>query len=522
MAIQWEKIDAILERSRTPTGWLVRDTGGTPVVFVPDPDGTWLATTPPPVVVSPPPVTTKQLGTNLIGVDDYEPEQPFANRWRQSRAWISTDGVTWDDHRAIDVDTNGNVRSLLPGQKLRTLFYWALPIGAFPSGDHVLTWAGSGSFTTFEKAAVKTVGDHRLVLTVTGGFGLMLDNVNAADPPRNLSLIPLSNSNPIWSDPFLASLSPYKALRFMDWQRTNNSTIVNEVDLPATTRLRFTTGVPLEVCIGLCNQLHVRPWICIPHQATDATIQAMASRVKGILAADLGCIVEYSNEVWNTGFAQSAYAQAQGVALNLDPDPNIARMLFHALRSSQVATIFRAALGSRVTAVLGAQTEATWIMDKMLAAHPTTFDAVAIAPYFGGSLGSSTTTPTMTLDQLFATLGPIVDQTGPHVASAKAVAAKYNATLIGYEGGQHLVGIGALQDNAQLNALFDAANADPRMGALYTKYLAAWQTANPNALLCHYVNIGLRTKFGRWGSMISPYDIQAPKRLALVTYATVL
>ena len=59
------------------------------------------------------------LGTNLSDISDWSREWCFVDAFKASRAWISgsVDG-TWDDGRALDMDENGWVRSLLDGQTL--------------------------------------------------------------------------------------------------------------------------------------------------------------------------------------------------------------------------------------------------------------------------------------------------------------------------------------------------------------------------------------------------------------------
>ena len=472
----------------------------------------------------------KVLGTNLVGTGnsngglaEWESEQPFANLFKQSRSWISTDGIAWSDSRGITLDADGNPLSLLAGQMLRVLFYWALPAGAHPIGPHILTWTGSGTFTAFQGATVASSAPNKVVLNVTdGGLGLMLSGIDPANPPKNFKLVVQANKDPVWNDAFLASLAPYKAIRFMDWMGTNGSALVNPADLPAPTKVRYDQGgVPLEDIIALCNQLKVQPWICVPHQATDALVSAMADKVLKLLDPALSVTVEYSNEVWNSGFPQASYAQAQGVAAKLDPAPYSAQMLWHAQRTAQVGKLFKAKLGARAIVTLGAQAVNSWWIDTMLGSQPAgSYDAVAIAPYFGYELGTQAATPTMTLDALFAALTADVVATGPVLQAALAAAQKHGVKLVCYESGQHLVGVGALQTNAAINSLFDQANADPRMGQLYTQYLNLWQSTVPGGLICHYANIGGWGQSGRWGSMKHPTDLASPKRVALAAWAT--
>jgi hypothetical protein len=108
---------------------------------------------------------------------------------------------------------------------------------------------------------------------------------------------------------------------------------------------------------------------------------------------------------------------------------------------------------------------------------------------------------TWNLDQLFAYLNnaavpEILDMT----RRQRQVADRYHVQLIGYEGGQSLNALGPLAADPQLNALYDAANRDPRMGTLYTRWLQGWTDAG-GGLLFHHTNCYRHNQFGRFGSM---------------------
>ncbi|MGI9253487.1 MAG: hypothetical protein ACR2J8_07065, partial [Thermomicrobiales bacterium] len=68
------------------------------------------------------------IGTNLAGVTDYATERPFADVFKTARPWFSgVDGGAWEDNRALDLDSNGNVRSLLANQVARSVLFTAVP-----------------------------------------------------------------------------------------------------------------------------------------------------------------------------------------------------------------------------------------------------------------------------------------------------------------------------------------------------------------------------------------------------------
>ena len=94
----------------------------------------------------------------------------------------------------------------------------------------------------------------------------------------------------------------------MDWQRTNDSAIVEWTDRPTLRdHSQAIEGVALEYMIRLCNRLSVEPWFCMPHAASDDFVRRFAQMVKADLSPALRVHIEYSNECWNGRFAQARY-----------------------------------------------------------------------------------------------------------------------------------------------------------------------------------------------------------------------
>ena len=104
------------------------------------------------------------------------------------------------------------------------------------------------------------------------------------------------------------------------------------------------------------------------------------------------------------------------------------------------------------------------------------------------------------------------------IKSNKKVADEYQLKLVAYEAGQHLVGVAGAENNDQLTQLFLKANADARMGALYTQYLSTW-TNNGGDLLCHYNSVGTWSKWGSWGLLQYYNDKPTPKFKAVIDWA---
>jgi hypothetical protein len=161
---------------------------------------------------------------------------------------------------------------------------------------------------------------------------------------------------------------------------------------------------------------------------------------------------------------------------------------------------------------MGSQAANSWLSGQYLSWENAwrKTDALAIAPYFGGGLGGNSAVPGWSLDQLFQSLqtSELPESLGWVQEATDLLQASYpTVQLIAYEGGQHLVGLGALQDNPALNTLFDAANRDPRMGQLYTSYLNGWRQRG-GRMFVHFVNVSRYSRFGRWGAL--EYQDQDP------------
>src|SRR5688500_8905036 len=66
------------------------------------------------------------LGMNVASLDDWSTEITFVDAFKTSRASFSGGAGVWGDGRALDLDADGWVRSLQPGQIARTLMFWDL------------------------------------------------------------------------------------------------------------------------------------------------------------------------------------------------------------------------------------------------------------------------------------------------------------------------------------------------------------------------------------------------------------
>jgi len=496
------------------------------------------------------------VGTNLDAVTYWSTQIPFVDVMKSSGPWISGDKTQWDNKQRLDLDADGWVRSLAPGQVARMLTLREIG-DHYPAGRYLVRYKGQGTIKFEYAARVVSQKPGEILLQVTpqnGGVSMVIEATNPADYLRDIEItMPggicegdpfihvrsaqqcggqflsfADNAKQIVFYPvFLDRLRNYSVLRYINWMQANNSPVASwsqRTSLSART-WAVASGVPPEVLFELANRVKTHPWLTIPHKADDAYVRNLARMAKTMLSPDLRVYVEHSNEVWNAQFAQNAYAIQQAAAQVPPIDP----IQYHALRSRALGRIFKEELGSsRVVAVLGAQAGNIGTGSigleylKIRFKGAVGIDALAIAPYFAVTPrpAESGTYTAMNLDALFAF---VRTKALPGVATTlknyRSLAKANNLPLIAYEGGQHLVGIQGAENNAELTAMFLAFNRDHRIKQLYLDYLAAWKQAG-GELFVHYFDVGRFDKWGAWGALeyVDQARSSAPKFDALQTF----
>ncbi len=498
------------------------------------------------------------LGTNLDGVNDWSPEWAFVDAHKRSRAWISSTATTWDDHRPFELDDQGWVRALKPGQLARSLIFWDT---TYPSGTYVVLYDGAGKLRYEPQGKVLAARPGRELVQVDakkGNFGLLIAaEPKSDDPLRNVRvLMPggVCASDPrapcderhrcakgacvpfeqnyeqqIFHPRFLERIQRFSVVRFMDWMRTNDSKERAWKDRPQVGDARWRDGVPLEIMVELANRLSQHPWFNMPHAADDEYVRQFATYVRDHLKPELKVYVEYSNEVWNGMFPQASYAVEQGKKLGLGESDWDAQYRFHAQRSTEIhkiwESVFEGPHRRRLVRVLGTQVANFGVAEALLGYKDTRqhVDALAVAPYFGGEYGAPEEAPRWrkaTVDQLLDDIEKrSLPQTFAWTRAHAELAKKLGLELIAYEGGESLQGLGPFADDAELNKLFDQAGRHPRMKQVYLAYLEGWRKAG-GKLFVHFTSCFTPGKFGRWGALESldqPRE-QAPKYDALLTF----
>jgi|GEM_PF-916369 len=324
------------------------------------------------------------------------------------------------------------------------------------------------------------------------------------------------------------------------------------------TTVRKRQGAPLEVGIALANLLEAHPWFNIPHNADDDYIEQYANLLADELDDSLIAHIEYSNEVWNSGFWGHSYSNFMGEQdSTISAMPNFPsrtaqyskRTRYYAKRSMEVFTAFESEFSDnkRLKRILGGQHKNSSIIGHMLsygtAAQQT--DAVAIAPYFHGcwsrstntNCANTTTVPQViaeakSLDDIFAAIDGVYNNTpgipdatrgAPDnldgtIKSLKAQKAELDLItsreidLYAYEGGQHLtVKLGdpdyTTAEKASLQDFMEAANRDPRMKDRYTTLLNGWKDAGAKL----FVLFTAPQTFNRFGTFGIKEHLNSPR-----------
>jgi len=260
--------------------------------------------------------------------------------------------------------------------------------------------------------------------------------------------------------------------------------------------------------IDLCNKTRKNMWICVPHMADDLYVQYLGLLCRIALDPDLTVYLEYSNEVWNSQFQQTQYAQTQGLALGLHPTSWHAGWLYYSQRSVEVFNLFSSfynQVGTRnLVRVLAGQSVNPWVNNQIMDWQNAyqSADAFAVAPYFGGGFGNlsiTPTAPTFSVPYLLSLCQiNLVNNHRVYTRQNAINAQQRGLQLLAYEGGQHLVGVGAAQNNQTLTNLFVAANRDPGMRQLYYNDLDNWFTEGGELFMLYRLT-GDYNKYGSWG-----------------------
>ena len=497
---------------------------------------------PNPRALKAPTVALPALGVNLAPVSDYSQTPVFVNLMEQARRFGSAE-TPWDEKAVLGADG------------------W--PVGDFGvvlmvGQRHVPGTAGKYAVSFTGRARVEVVASPALVRNAAydaqknhstlevvmppGAEQLMLRFIGTGQGIKALRVIRPgydAQHPPHFTRLFLQHIAPFKTLRFMDWLRTNGSTVrtwTQRAD-PTNTHFLSAAGVPWERVLELSNTNSSDIWINLPVEADDDYTRQLAMLCKSLLKPGLHVYLEYSNEVWNPAFGQfhknlqlarEELAANASSKLRVGGETDINRMAFRrtAKRLLEMAAIFRDVYGQqgyaqRVRPVLAAQVVQPSILQLQLRFIETAYGppadylfGVAVAPYF--NLGASQTDDQLSADQVLTAMGASVDRLERQNAleTNVALARWYGLPMLAYEGGSDTFGSGSLDAKRQ-------ASHDPLMLALCERYLAKWFDTGGALFMWFQAGAGdWRHRFGSWELSESLLDQNAPKLRCLQDFGT--
>ena len=275
-----------------------------------------------------------EISVGLESIQDYMGEIPFVNQAKAGRLLWSDDSlgsynsdgypVTWD---------SSNRPSLLyargpadPARVETFVFEWDGDPNVFSPGGNFGTTGGVTSYT-----------DNRIEYTVDSdaenfwfGYDYNSGN-NPSQAPVNFRLYRTSvDGSPVddkarmdagyyFRSDWIAHHQGVSSIRFMDWQAINVSAVATSADIGSLSHRTWPRNgganspkhPPLEILVAAMHEIGADGWFCIPHLAlvpTDTTfIDTLAAYLRDNVNHDFKCKIEPSNELWNTGFAQSAW-----------------------------------------------------------------------------------------------------------------------------------------------------------------------------------------------------------------------
>ncbi len=463
-----------------------------------------------------------KLGINLGWVSDWADRQMmFVDVMKDARGF-ATPAKFWEPSVApVPLDADG-----WPTTDFGVLFLSTpadplnRPVSAtFPSlfGTYTLSFtgrakvAGAGCCTikdlAYDASTNTTTGsvvlgptDNQLGLTFTGTKG-GVQNVKLLRPGYALG------TTQVFTNEFLKAIAPFSTLRFMDTLQTNGNLVTTwaQRTQPNTPQQSASSGLAWEYVIELANTSGKDIWINIPEgvDLTDPTPNNYATQLAQLLKAKLKpgihVYLEYSNELWNSGFAQNKANLASAIReVNSGADPGLnydksddenywgyRRAMHQIVRISQLfKNVYgSAAINTTIRPLYLSQFVQPFLAENALAYANANLGApskfiygIGGAPYFGGP--SSTDYPTVASAVAALTNGVRTIETGfPGKTyngglvysgiSYKGLADYYGLKSLSYEGGPAL-------NYATSPVINEEVERSSALTSLIQGYLADW------------------------------------------------
>ncbi len=505
------------------------------------------------------------IGMNLNEVTYYTREWVFVDVVRSARPWVSTgvNGQPFDNGQPVQTDDNGWPK-LQQNQAAQTLLLIDNP--GYPAGTYNVyfdTIEGSIRLEfEFNATNVQTISPGHMTFDVdTPSKHGILMRVIGENPGTNRAtnirvMMPGFVNSPTTSSfhpTFIQKLEPFGVIRFMDWQQTNGSDLVEWDDLTTTETFSQDNdnGVALAYMVELCNELGADAWFCMPHQASDDFVRSFAEAVRygdpakniPALASGLKIYVEWSNEVWNTQFPQSKWVD-QVSGKNIFAEEWFQTWAAEAANDFSIwHSVFDAGyrdtgdLDKRdhIIRVVAGQQANVWVTRRLIeefdSEENSAYDAISCAAYFdhrNAPFNENTTVQDIIDNAIYHTIPNIY--TGYYQDHGELSQRLTNEQgrpipLLAYEAGQHYT----VHGNASLPYYqafkdvqeYDTPGDTPKdMYDAYTANMQAFDQAG-GSLYMAYNFVRKQDQYGSWGHL--RYQNQAasgsPKYRALLDFS---
>src|SRR5436190_6762451 len=170
----------------TGTGEATSNSAVTAAAPVDTPAKSILPTTAMPTLPGGAPLLRSAIGTNLNPVEYYTTQLPFVDIMKSGSAWGASDGLP------LDLDANGWVRSLRPGQ-IAHMLTMNNTAGTYPAGQYIVRYKGEGTLKIFLDARIVSQQPGEMVLQVTptatgDGIWIQIEATNPGNYLRDIQI----------------------------------------------------------------------------------------------------------------------------------------------------------------------------------------------------------------------------------------------------------------------------------------------------------------------------------------------
>lgn len=521
-----------------------------------------------------PPQRERRLGVNLSKVRRWGAEQAFVNVMKTAGpltpACGDRDACGPEGEQGYEADENGYPVVPIPARKAQK--GWdrvrAAPLlhdlGAYRHDRFTVLYDGEGelAYGAGIRRLEAKAGVEKVHFENPNGGYLSIVASNPDNPIRNLRLIADQFVQSYDAQPFdpqfLKVLGPFSVLRFINWMQTNEEPAFEWKDRPRPDMHSWMdSGVPVEVMVRLANTLKADPWFTLPHNATAEYQRNFADYVYRNLHPSLTAYFELSNEVWNTMFAQTAWAQQLGevgkpgtVAFSVSQNYG-----YEAAKMCRAVRAVYAEDSEQMKCVAATHTgwpeRATWVLDCPGYASEIGapchewggFDLLAVTTYFGNIISRDEAEEKdgyrhlltwreegddAAREKMFNYLEtgkgwynddrhdiPAIFQ---KIDTLTEYAEQRGLGVVAYEGGTHLVAAGKIHSDEDMLEWIASVNRHDRMAALYAQMFEHWARSETRGLICHYSSVSAHGKWGSWGLLENMWDEPTPRYQAVLDY----